>query len=124
MPNAEHLCKYSSKMERFVIIINGWKSLTILTKCFILDVATTLDLSLLWRVVCPPISIFDSIFCNKSIVIPLITSYKYFFSKNVKFSPLYKKWCQKVKLKKLVLRRSTLHILPIFNVSVMPFLMF
>ena len=124
MPNAEHLCKYSSKMERFVIIINGWKSLTILTKCFILDVATTLDLPLLWRVVCPPISIFDSIFCNKSIVIPLITSYKYFFSKNVKFSPLYKKWCQKVKLKKLVLRRSTLHILPIFNVSVMPFLMF
>ena len=124
MPNAEHLCKYSSKMERFVIIINGWKSLTILTKCFILDVATTLDLPLLWRVVCPPISIFDSIFCNKSIVIPLITSYKFFFSKNVKFSPLYKKWCQKVKLKKLVLRRSTLHILPIFNVSVMPFLMF
>ena len=124
MPNAEHLCKYSSKMERFVIIINGWKSLTILTKCSILDVATTLDLPLLWRVVCPPISIFDSIFCNKSIVIPLITSYKYFFSKNVKFSPLYKKWCQKVKLKKLVLRRSTLHILAIFNVSVMPFLMF
>ena len=124
MPNAEHLCKYSSKMERFVIIINGWKSLTILTKYSILDVATTLDLPLLWRVVCPPISIFDSIFCNKSIVIPLITSYKYFFSKNVKFSPLYKKWCQKVKLKKLVLRRSTLHILPIFNVSVMPFLMF
>ena len=124
MPNAEHLCKYSSKMERFVIIIKGWKSLTILTKCSILDVATTLDLPLLWRVVCPPISIFDSIFCNKSIVIPLITSYKYFFSKNVKFSPLYKKWCQKVKLKKLVLRRSTLHILPIFNVSVMPFLMF
>ena len=124
MPNAEHLCKYSSKMERFVIIINGWKSLTILTKCSILDVATTLDLPLLWRVVCPPVSIFDSIFCNKSIVIPLITSYKYFFSKNVKFSPLYKKWCQKVKLKKLVLRRSTLHILPIFNVSVMPFLMF
>ena len=124
MPNAEHLCKYSSKMERFVIIINGWKSLTILTKCSILDVATTLDLPLLWRVVCPPISIFDSIFCNKSIVIPLITSYKYFFSKNVKFSPLYKKWCQKVKLKKLVLRRSTLHILSIFNVSVMPFLMF
>ena len=124
MPNTEHLCKYSSKMERFVIIINGWKSLTILTKCSILDVATTLDLPLLWRVVCPPISIFDSIFCNKSIVIPLITSYKFFFSKNVKFSPLYKKWCQKVKLKKLVLRRSTLHILPIFNVSVMPFLMF
>ena len=124
MPNAEHLCKYSSKMERFVVIINGWKSLTILTKCSILDVATTLDLPLLWRVVCPPISIFDSIFCNKSILIPLITSYKYFFSKNVKFSPLYKKWCQKVKLKKLVLRRSTLHILPIFNVSVMPFLMF
>ena len=33
----------SSKMERFVIIVNGWKPLTIITKRFILDVAAALD---------------------------------------------------------------------------------
>ena len=32
-----------SKMERFVIIVNGWKPLTIITKRSILDVATVLD---------------------------------------------------------------------------------
>ena len=32
-----------SKMERFVIIVNGWKSLTIITKSSILDVAAVLD---------------------------------------------------------------------------------
>ena len=32
-----------SKMERFVIIANGWKTLTIITKRSILDVATVLD---------------------------------------------------------------------------------
>ena len=31
------------KMERFVIIFNGWKPLTIITKCSILDVAAVLD---------------------------------------------------------------------------------
>ena len=31
------------KMERFVIIVNGWKPLTIITKCSILDVAAFLD---------------------------------------------------------------------------------
>ena len=36
----------TSKMERFVIIVNGWKLLTIITKCSILDVATVLDPSL------------------------------------------------------------------------------
>ena len=30
------------KMERFVIIVNGWKLLTIITKCSILDVAAAL----------------------------------------------------------------------------------
>ena len=31
------------KMERFVIIVNGWKPLTIITKRSILDVAVVLD---------------------------------------------------------------------------------
>ena len=31
------------KMERFVVIVNGWKLLTIITKCSILDVAVALD---------------------------------------------------------------------------------
>ena len=33
----------TSKRERSVIIVNGWKPLTIITKCSILDVATVLD---------------------------------------------------------------------------------
>ena len=33
----------TSKMEHFVIIVNGLKSLTIITKRFILDVAAALD---------------------------------------------------------------------------------
>ena len=33
----------TSKMERFVIIVNGWKPLTIITKRPILDVAAALD---------------------------------------------------------------------------------
>ena len=33
----------TSKMERFVIIVNGWKPLTIVTKHSILDVAAALD---------------------------------------------------------------------------------
>ena len=36
----------TSKMERFVIIVNGWKPLTIITKRSILDVAVVLDPSL------------------------------------------------------------------------------
>ena len=39
----------TSKMEHFVIIVNGWKPLTIITKRSILDVATVLD---------PPLSFF------------------------------------------------------------------
>ena len=33
----------TSKMELFVIIVNGWKPLTIVTKSSILDVAAALD---------------------------------------------------------------------------------
>ena len=33
----------TSKIERFVIIVNGWKPLTIITKRSILDVAAALD---------------------------------------------------------------------------------
>ena len=33
----------TSKMERFVIIVNGWKPLTVITKRSILDVAAALD---------------------------------------------------------------------------------
>ena len=33
----------TSKMECFVIIVNGWKSLTIIAKHSILDVAAVLD---------------------------------------------------------------------------------
>ena len=36
----------TSKMERFVIIVNGWKPLTITIKCSILDVVAVLDPSL------------------------------------------------------------------------------
>ena len=36
----------TSKMEHFVIIVNGWKPLTIITKSSILDVAIVLDPSL------------------------------------------------------------------------------
>ena len=42
----------ASKMERFVIIVNGWQSLTVVTKRSILDVATVLD---------PPLKILKKI---------------------------------------------------------------
>ena len=37
------------KMEHFVIIVNGWKPLTIITKRSILDVAAALDPRLIWQ---------------------------------------------------------------------------
>ena len=48
IPNIKVLIRRSraaatSKMERFVIIVNGWKLLTIITKRSILDVAAALD---------------------------------------------------------------------------------
>ena len=36
----------TSKMERFLIIVKGWKPLTIITKRSILEVAAALDLPL------------------------------------------------------------------------------
>ena len=48
----------TSKMERFVIIVNGWKPLTIITKRSILDVAVVLDPSMISTV-----SFFDVIIC-------------------------------------------------------------
>ena len=36
----------TSKMQLFVIIVNGYQPLTIITKCSILDVAAVLDPSL------------------------------------------------------------------------------
>ena len=44
----------TSKMERFVIIVNGWKLLTIITKCSILDVAAALDPPLHLSLSVPP----------------------------------------------------------------------
>ena len=40
----------TSKMERFVIIVNGWKPLTIITNRSILDVAAALDPSLILKI--------------------------------------------------------------------------
>ena len=41
----------TTKMERFVIIVNGWKPLTIITKPSILDAAAALD---------PPLDSFNA----------------------------------------------------------------
>ena len=49
----------TSKMERFVIIVNGWKPLTIITKRSILYVATVLD---------PPLHLSHPILTNSSCV--------------------------------------------------------
>ena len=49
----------TSKMECFVIIVNGFQPLTIITKCSILDVAAVLDLPLIL------ILIFISVFILK-----------------------------------------------------------
>ena len=47
----------ASKMEHFVIIVNGWKPLTIITKSSILNVAAVLD---------PPLILtLDVNYCNK-----------------------------------------------------------
>ena len=42
----------TSKMERFVVIVNGWKPLTIIKKSSMLDVAAVLD---------PPLQLISSI---------------------------------------------------------------
>ena len=41
----------TSKMERFVIIVNGWKPLTVITKCSILNVAAVLDPPVSWLLI-------------------------------------------------------------------------
>ena len=43
MPRGGSRTPATSKMERFVILVNGWNSLTIITKRSILDVAASLD---------------------------------------------------------------------------------
>ena len=56
----------TSKMERFVIMVNNWKPLTIITKCFILDVTAVLDPLLSFTIsklsYCPLIWMFYSRF--------------------------------------------------------------
>ena len=47
----------TSKMEHFVIIVNGFQPLTIITKCSILDVAAVLDPPLLIELHC----VFDGL---------------------------------------------------------------
>ena len=56
-------------MEHFVIIVNGWKSLTVITKCSILDVAVVLD---------PPVHMDACL--NTSVDVALI----FYFSKSIK----------------------------------------
>ena len=47
MPRGGSRTAATSKMERFVIIVNGFQLLTVITKCSILDVAAVLDPSLM-----------------------------------------------------------------------------
>ena len=52
----------TSKMERFVIIVNGFQPLTIITKPSILDVAAALDPPLVFRLRCLNTPLCGSIF--------------------------------------------------------------
>ena len=56
-------------MEHFVIIVNGWKPLTVIAKCSILDVAVVLD---------PPVHMDACL--NTSVHVALI----FYFSKSIK----------------------------------------
>ena len=68
----------ASKMERFVIIVNGFQPLIIITKLSILDVAAILDLPL------------DSVlFCKLSETVTIV---------HCKFSNSWYKFCQQVKI--------------------------
>ena len=51
----------TSKMEPFVIIVNGWKPLTVTTKISILDVAAALNPPLTMLLPFFPVSILNSI---------------------------------------------------------------
>ena len=48
----------ASKMDHFVIIANGWKPLTIITKRSVLDVASALDSPLELREVYTPLLLY------------------------------------------------------------------
>ena len=48
----------ASKMEQFVVIVNSWKPLTIITKRYALDVAAGLDLPLILPML--PVSVTSS----------------------------------------------------------------
>ena len=61
----------ASKMERFVIIVQGWKPLTIITKYSILNVAAALDPPLLSLVSC-----IDLFFCATSIFVCFFSNLK------------------------------------------------
>ena len=50
----------TSKIELFVIILNSWKPLTIITKCSIFDAAATLD---------PPLKVISQHVINSLIFI-------------------------------------------------------
>ena len=52
----------TSKMECFVVIVNGWKPLSIITKRSILDVAAALD---------PPLQRITSLYSDYDIYIPI-----------------------------------------------------
>ena len=49
----------TSKMECFIIIVNGFQPLSIITKHSILDVAAALDPSLLVKILAPPTFLFS-----------------------------------------------------------------
>ena len=51
----------TSKMELFVIIVNGFQPLTIITKCSILDVAAVLDPPLVMVIYLPPFTFMSNI---------------------------------------------------------------
>ena len=61
----------TSKMERFVIVVNGWKSLTIITQSSILDVVAALE---------PPLIISTNLLFQLTVRnfthVPVVTSTK------------------------------------------------
>ena len=71
----------TSKMERFVIIVNGWKPLTIILKRSISDVTAVLDPSLLItfsRTTFALIQIRRLSYCVKSVRIPSYSGLHFF----------------------------------------------
>ena len=60
----------TSKIELFVIILNGWKPLTIITKCSIFDAAAALD---------PPLKVISQHVINSLIFIDKIRNFVLLF---------------------------------------------